>query len=705
MSNRLPTRTRSHYPVLTFTVVTLAVFGLVKVILHPYLQPEAINGLSGQSDLFLQQGATEPIDWKLMSKDALATAKRQDKLILLYFGVTWSTSAKRIDKEIFHDNSVAKYLTRNFVCIRADLDDHPNLFSLYLPVSRASQSINPICQLYILSPNGKLLAPVEKNSAWSMGDYSHFLSELIQEEHQYQKDEVAEFAGRIVETTPGLDQEVDFNSLVNPNLPPVSNHHLLDLASQSVRAVQTAPQTNIRYEYIAPEAWQFTCLAAGSIQAQNLINSLLTSPTVDWIDGGFFYGSSGDRWATPVYDEPAASNAEMALLLAELSVLNHSSIDRYLAMATIHVLLKQFPGQDGLLRSARIAQPSFRTFRSKRYSMTPELLRQVFPNLQDRQWVWNNLGLRVETNPDMIPEVTNLSLIDTDLPQLQKSLSKMQSQASPSKFDDLETSGLNGICIESLIKATQILNDQRDNLVATDLFQRLLGLRTHNLILHREGDAQASPYLVDYLGFSAAALADFETTGSVSALVEGAKVLHYAMATFPKNTLSGLPAPAMAPLDYGLVDGNCPQLSDDSSESDSALVIRLCHEYGIALSQSQPTQLQEWARNWRTLSINLSNQVTPIASKLGIQGGGVFLAQALTQDGRFAVAVGQNPANQADLLMEKAPQFPVFPAIGPVWPSMQGKKLGYYVWRNGQFTGPLTLSQAAVILNEPFNLP
>jgi len=58
--------------------------------------------------------------------EALATAKAENKLVLLDFKATWCVPCLRLEKETFADPSVAKLL-KEFVLVKVDTDEHPDL--------------------------------------------------------------------------------------------------------------------------------------------------------------------------------------------------------------------------------------------------------------------------------------------------------------------------------------------------------------------------------------------------------------------------------------------------------------------------------------------------------------------------------------------------------------------------------------------------
>lgn len=58
--------------------------------------------------------------------EALATAKSENKLVLLDFKATWCVPCRRLEKETFADPIVAELL-KQFVLVKIDTDEHPEL--------------------------------------------------------------------------------------------------------------------------------------------------------------------------------------------------------------------------------------------------------------------------------------------------------------------------------------------------------------------------------------------------------------------------------------------------------------------------------------------------------------------------------------------------------------------------------------------------
>jgi uncharacterized protein len=89
------------------------------------------NRLAGQTSPYLQQHADNPVDWHPWDEQALALARREDKPILLSVGYSACHWCHVMAHESFEDPEVAAQMNRNFVNIKVDREERPDLDQIY----------------------------------------------------------------------------------------------------------------------------------------------------------------------------------------------------------------------------------------------------------------------------------------------------------------------------------------------------------------------------------------------------------------------------------------------------------------------------------------------------------------------------------------------------------------------------------------------
>lgn len=90
------------------------------------------NRLAEAKSLYLRKHAENPIDWWPWCDEALATAKTQNKPIFLSIGYSSCHWCTVMEGEAFSDSAIADYMNANFLPIKVDREERPDLDSIYM---------------------------------------------------------------------------------------------------------------------------------------------------------------------------------------------------------------------------------------------------------------------------------------------------------------------------------------------------------------------------------------------------------------------------------------------------------------------------------------------------------------------------------------------------------------------------------------------
>ena len=90
------------------------------------------NRLAQTQSLYLRKHAENPIDWWPWCEEALATAQQQDKPIFLSIGYSSCHWCTVMEGEAFSDLAIADYLNAQFLPIKVDREERPDLDSIYM---------------------------------------------------------------------------------------------------------------------------------------------------------------------------------------------------------------------------------------------------------------------------------------------------------------------------------------------------------------------------------------------------------------------------------------------------------------------------------------------------------------------------------------------------------------------------------------------
>jgi len=90
------------------------------------------NALSEETSPYLLQHAHNPVHWEAWSPEALARAEKENKLVLISIGYAACHWCHVMEHECFEDEEVAKVMNENFVNIKVDREERPDVDHIYM---------------------------------------------------------------------------------------------------------------------------------------------------------------------------------------------------------------------------------------------------------------------------------------------------------------------------------------------------------------------------------------------------------------------------------------------------------------------------------------------------------------------------------------------------------------------------------------------
>jgi uncharacterized protein YyaL (SSP411 family) len=117
--------------------------------------PPRENRLSRESSPYLKQHAKNPIDWYPWGAEALKEAREQNKPIFLSIGYSTCHWCHVMNAESFSDADIGALMNANFIAIKVDREERPDVDSTYMAVARKLMSDPGWPLNVILTPEGK----------------------------------------------------------------------------------------------------------------------------------------------------------------------------------------------------------------------------------------------------------------------------------------------------------------------------------------------------------------------------------------------------------------------------------------------------------------------------------------------------------------------------------------------------------------------
>ena len=113
------------------------------------------NSLSRASSAYLRSAMHQPIHWHEWGPEAFATARQQNKPMLLDIGAVWCHWCHVMDRESYDDPQIAAIVNENFVAVKVDRDERPDIDSRYQAAVQAVSGQGGWPLTAFLTPDGK----------------------------------------------------------------------------------------------------------------------------------------------------------------------------------------------------------------------------------------------------------------------------------------------------------------------------------------------------------------------------------------------------------------------------------------------------------------------------------------------------------------------------------------------------------------------
>jgi uncharacterized protein YyaL (SSP411 family) len=274
------------------------------------------NRLKNATSPYLLQHAENPVDWYPWDAEALQKAKDENKLILVSIGYSACHWCHVMEHESFEDHEVAAAMNENFVCIKVDREERPDIDQIYmsavqLMTGRGGWPLNCICL-----PDQR---PIYGGTYFGKNDWINLLLNL----NKFFKEKPTEAEDYAVRLTEGI-QKYDQISFITEN-EEFSNDDLVAIFTKWKRYFDTtAGGLGKAPKFPMPNNWQFLMRFAKLLKddVANFIVRLTLEKMAyggiyDQIGGGFSRYSVDERWHVPHFEKMLYDNAQLVSLYAE----------------------------------------------------------------------------------------------------------------------------------------------------------------------------------------------------------------------------------------------------------------------------------------------------------------------------------------------------------------------------------------------------
>ena len=495
------------------------------------------NRLIHERSPYLRQHADNPVDWYPWGEEAFARARKENKPIFLSIGYSTCHWCHVMAKESFSDPAIARQLNENFICIKVDREERPDVDRVYMTFVQASTGAGGWPMSVWLTPElkpffgGTYFAPEDHAGRPGFKTMLTRLADLWSKQHDEvikQSDQMLAALAADTHSAPAagelalaslrdrafaqLKESFDaahggFDSA--PKFPtPVNLEFLFDVATTSANLKQ-------REKALAMALGTLRAMAAGGIH--------------DHLGGGFHRYSVDAEWRVPHFEKMLYDQAQIANVYLTAWQLSTDPVLRDAAIDTLNYVRQRMTDADGGFYTAEDADSALATNPSVHgegafYVWTaPEIIKLT--GVEDEALFAYAFGVKPDGNVsgESAAELAHQnvlyrahsdtetarhfklteSAVHTRLVATVQVLALAREQRPRPMRDDKIVTAWNGLAISAFARAAQVLGDpvwgatatRAATFVQTKLFDPVTGRLAHS---YRAGTRDDRGFSEDY---------------------------------------------------------------------------------------------------------------------------------------------------------------------------------------------------------------
>ena len=313
------------------------------------------NKLIGETSPYLQQHAENPVDWYPWGEEAFKKAKSEDKPIFLSIGYSTCHWCHVMAHESFEDQITAEILNNNFVSIKVDKEERPDIDSIYMNV----------CQTLTGSggwPTSIFMTPQQKpfyagtyfppQSKYGMIGFNQLLDAVVMKWHNNKKD-IIESSEDI---TKHISSNTNFSSEIDEYLISDSVNYFKKVYDIEYGGFGVAPK------FPTPHNLIFLLNAYQKNQDKNILEmvehtllQMYKGGMFDHIGYGFSRYSTDKYFLVPHFEKMLYDNALLIMAYTKAFSITKNSIYKDIAIKTAEYIMREMTNEQGDFYSAQDA--------------------------------------------------------------------------------------------------------------------------------------------------------------------------------------------------------------------------------------------------------------------------------------------------------------------------------------------------------------
>jgi hypothetical protein len=495
------------------------------------------NALADEKSPYLRQHANNPVDWLPWGPAAFEKSRREDKPIFLSIGYSTCHWCHVMAHESFEDERVAQVLNTEFVPVKVDREERPDIDRIYMLFVQASTGSGGWPMSVWLTPElkpffgGTYFPP---GSRYGRPGFRELLLHLAQV-WKNERDKVEESSSNVAEQLRSLSSSP--KTVLEPD------RELFGEAFGQFRRVFDAKWGGFggAPKFPRPSVINYLCryyALENNLEALDMVVQTLRAMAAggmhDQLGGGFHRYSVDERWFVPHFEKMLYDQAQLAIAYLEAYQITGEALFAEVARGTLEYVLRDLTDSSGAFYSAEDAdspdpENPLHSGEGCFYIWREEEIGALLGD--DASLFYKYFGVKPDGNVEVDPhgEFAGRNILfraEPMLPELRNVLNVLlnaRSRRPRPHLDNKILTSWNALFVSALVKGYQVLEDTKF-LIAGQRATAFLLARMYDpcsgqlLRRYSEEEAAVPAFLDDYAFFAQALLDLFEVVPDGSLL-------------------------------------------------------------------------------------------------------------------------------------------------------------------------------------------
>ena len=511
------------------------------------------NSLVNETSPYLLQHAHNPVDWHPWNEETLSKAQKEDKLLLISIGYSACHWCHVMEHESFEDEEVAKIMNENFICIKVDREERPDVDQIYMTAVQLMQQRGGWPLNCIALPDGR---PFWGGTYFRKNEWKKQILGLANA-YQNNREKVLEYAEKLSKGIQQVEMVVKNTEEENFSWKDINNM----VSTWAERFDNSEGGSNGAPKFPMPNAYSFLLKYAHLSDNKEVLdhieltlNKMAFGGIYDQIGGGFARYSTDRSWKAPHFEKMLYDNGQLVSLYSNAYLKFQNPLYKDVVFESLEFAERELLDETGAFYSALDADSEGEE--GKFYVWNEEELKTLiasdFPIFKDYYningrglWEHGNYILLRKESKDRIAKKYNISVSDLEskIENWKGILMKERDKRIRPGLDDKSLTSWNALMLKGYIDAYMTFGDKHHLDIAMKNANFIINtqMNQEGKLFHsyKNGRSTINAYLEDYALTISAFVRLYESTFDEKWLTYSEKLTEYAIAHF-YDTKSGM---------------------------------------------------------------------------------------------------------------------------------------------------------------------